>query len=169
VIEPVEQRISRDRLRLDRDDSGLESRDIEQAAEQAFERVEVGLDMTDDLARVGAQVERLECAQEQAECVQGLAQVVARSGEELRLGEARGLGRHARGDFAVLLAELVEKLDILEADADARRYGSRLQPPHQREDASVGDRGDRQYLIVETGEEDQPCEDEAIDDADEAE
>ena len=170
LVEPVEQRVGGDRLDLRRDDAGLEPRDIEQPAEQPFERLDVGPDVADDRPRLDRQIEGRECPREQAEGVERLAQVVTGGGEELRLGEARRLGRGARrdGDFG-LGAQPVEQLDVLEPDADPGLDGSRLQPPHQQQDAGISDRRGGEDAVVGSGERRQPDDDEGEDDRDEAE
>jgi hypothetical protein len=74
------------------DATGVDARDVEQFAEQAFERVDRFVDAVHQRRHLGVVAALAQRLGEQAHGVQRLAQVVAGGGEELRLGAVGGFG-----------------------------------------------------------------------------
>ncbi len=83
-------------LRIHRHAAAVDARDVEQFREQFFERIDRGVDAVDqvrDLVVVALVAQGLG---EQSHGMQGLPQIVAGGGEELRLGAVGGLGAAPR-------------------------------------------------------------------------
>src|SRR6185369_11281463 len=104
--------------RMDLDAAAVDLGDVEQLREQALERVDRFVDAVDELRDLGVVAARAQRFSEEAHRVQRLAQVVARGGEELRLGAVGDLGLGARrvGDR------------LLGAELYRERLGTQLQP-----------------------------------------
>jgi hypothetical protein len=84
------------RRRVHLDAAGVDAGDVQQFAEQAFQRVDRFVDAVDQRGHLGVVAALAQRLGKQAHRVQRLAQVVAGGGEELRLGAAGGSCAKAR-------------------------------------------------------------------------
>ena len=91
AADAIERRPQRKRPALRGDDAGVEPRNVQKRAEETVEDVDRRLDLVDQRPRRGRHCEPAQSADEETERVNGLAQVMARRGEEFRLGEVGAL------------------------------------------------------------------------------
>ena len=105
AAEALEHRSDRERPAFDRDDAGVEARNVEKRGEKVVDRRGRGLDLLDDPAALRRHRDAAQRAHEQAERMDRLAQIVARRGEEGRFGDVRRLGDlpFPLGDVLLLL------------------------------------------------------------------
>src|SRR5882757_1661400 len=133
----VEDGGERDSCYVRLDHPRVESRDVQEGVEQFLHRINRPADVADDLTLACRQRRLLERLDEQAERMQGLAQIVAGSGEESRLGNVRIL----RG--VLLLTQLADQAQVLEPQVDgfvdqpvnAQRKGCHQRQVHEHQHA----------------------------------
>ena len=114
--ESGEKRLQGDCCRRGPQRSGFELRQIEKLREQMLERLHRRADARDQRRDAGVAHSCRERGGEKPHRVQRLAQIVARSGEKLALGEARGLGGGARRERRLgLRLELADQVHVFVA------------------------------------------------------
>ena len=137
-----EQRLHGNRPAVHFDDAGIESRDVEQSAEQAAHGAHGIVDVIEQLARFVVHRAWAHRGDEQAERVHRLSQVVARGREEARLRGVRLLGRE------LLALQVLDQVEILEAQH--HRLGERRgRAPRQLDDGDEPDDVHHRERVVE--------------------
>ncbi len=129
AAQAVEQGLDGEGARANLHDPGIEARDVEQGAEQAVGRRHRSLDLIDDMDALRRHGDVPQGADEEAERMDGLAQVVAGCGQEGRFREVGLLGQ------LLLAAQAVGQHLGLDAKADQFRevpVGGQSQTRHDR-------------------------------------
>ena len=96
VMQAIEHVGDRHRLHLRTHHARVQPREVEQAIEQAAQRLHRARDAVHQLSALRGQRMPLQHADEQAQRMHGLAQVVAGGRQEARLGQVAAFGRHLR-------------------------------------------------------------------------
>ena len=92
AADAIEQNVDGKRAPTDLDDAGVETGNIEQRTEQSPHRVGGGLDLFEQTLSFRRQVHAAQRADEQAKGMDRLPQIMARRGQEGRLGKVSLLG-----------------------------------------------------------------------------
>ena len=93
-MQAIEHVGDRHRLHLRTHHARVQPREVEQAIEQAAQRLHRARDAVHQLSALRGQRMPLQHADEQAQRMHGLAQVVAGGRQEARLGQVAAFGRH---------------------------------------------------------------------------
>ncbi len=135
LADALHERLYRKRSAPDLDDTGIEARDIEQAAEQSAQRADRGLDMVEQPTRFAIHLMRAQRGDEQTHGMHRLPQVVARGGEEARLGNVGFFGER------FLTTQILHQLLVLMSQPDrlgelpvrsSCLFGHRHEPQHEQ-------------------------------------